>query len=382
MRIFKNHIFLTAIAVFSTNIYFVMYLWLIPVNAINPVVKGLIFSEFLVVTNLSLLIISVFAVMYNTYRKYLISNNLSSVMRFIITTGTTVFIFIGVNLIFYFIHYVLFKNYPLQEVGIALKNALLNKYFTSLTMFFMLTCMLMFFVSNLERRSETIAHFISQSMGEILKPKLVDRGFIFIDLNQATTLAEKLGSTKYAMLLRDCFRLLNELITFEDFQVYQYVGDEVVLTWEAGLEQGDLKAINLFMDFKFYLIENSHHFITEYDEIPWFKCAIHSGEVVKSEIGKNYKHLVYHGDTLNTTSRMLGECHELGTDLLISRPVIKNLNKIQEIYTLNLVEKMQFKGKISTIDAYIVSEKFLDGEKKPNQIWNPFLPKSIIWDDT
>jgi adenylate cyclase len=41
--------------------------------------------------------------------------------------------------------------------------------------------------------------------------------------------------------------------------------------------------------------------------VPEFKGALHGGNVVVSEVGKYKSEIAYHGDVLNTTSRMLGQ---------------------------------------------------------------------------
>ncbi|MEO0334246.1 MAG: hypothetical protein AAF223_21675, partial [Bacteroidota bacterium] len=57
------------------------------------------------------------------------------------------------------------------------------------------------------------------------------RTFMFLDLNQSTMIAEQLGHAKYSDLLHQCFNDLSDFLLSYDAEVYQYVGDEVVLTW-------------------------------------------------------------------------------------------------------------------------------------------------------
>lgn len=54
---------------------------------------------------------------------------------------------------------------------------------------------------------------------------------MFLDLRSSTTIAEKLGHKKYSRLIQDSFRDLTESLIRTEAEVYQYVGDEVVLSW-------------------------------------------------------------------------------------------------------------------------------------------------------
>ena len=61
---------------------------------------------------------------------------------------------------------------------------------------------------------------------------------MFLDLKSSTTHAEQLGHIKYSQLIQDCFYELTEVVTRREAQIYQYVGDEIVLTWpyEKGIK--------------------------------------------------------------------------------------------------------------------------------------------------
>ena len=69
-------------------------------------------------------------------------------------------------------------------------------------------------------------------LGKYHKPKEEARIFMFMDLKSSTTYAEKLGHIKYSQLIQDCFYDITEVVNKYDAQIYQYVGDEVVLSWK------------------------------------------------------------------------------------------------------------------------------------------------------
>lgn len=349
MKTLKNHIILSVIAMFATNVYFLMWLFIDHSAMESDITEGISFFEFMTITNGALLIISVFSITYKDLGDSFLSWGYSNVFRFVSLITLSVFIFGSASVLLIGIH--INSTTKLNSIRTIL-IIVQSSHFSSLLFFFTLVSILMFFISNLERRSGNVYRLIAQSMGNALKPKLVNRGFMFIDLNDATSLAEDLGGEKYAMLLRDCFHLLNDLIDVSNFEVYQYVGDEAVITWKLSVVNADFKALQLFSDFKAYLKENESHFVKVYGLQPKFKCAIHSGEVVQSEIGKEMKHLVYHGDVLNTASRLLSQCHPHKTDIIISKDAAINIDKISTYYNLIPIACYNLKGKRNKVHAY------------------------------
>ncbi len=373
MKQLISHIILSIIAFLATNVYFILG-WLIDApTGSNFITEGLTFYEFMAIANTALLIISIASITYKNLGDRILSWGHSNTVRLIGLILLSVGIFTTACLVLFTIHYSI-NN--IENVPGALFDILSNGHFISLVFYFSLVSILMFFISNLERRSGSIQRLFSQSMGESIKPHLLEKGFMFIDLNEATAIAEKLGSEKYANLLRDCFRLLNELVAFTPFEIYQYVGDEAVITWKSDEPNADLMALHLFSDFKAYLQENSQVFGTTYHLQPKFKCAIHSGVVVQSEIGGEVKHLVYHGDVLNTTARLLSQCHRHKTDLIISQNALKNRERVAEHFMFQFITYSSLKGKENSVNAYIVTEKVnINSSMKLNR--NSFLETKV-----
>ncbi len=356
MKHLVSHTVLSLIAFAATNVYFVLVLLIDPYPGKRDhlITQALSFYEFMGLANGALLIISIASITYKDLGDRMLSWGYSNVFRFFCLILLSLSIFIAACIGLFAIH---FSIHGIADLPQALHAGLSNPYFISLVFYFGLVSTLMSFISNLERRSGSIQRLLSHSMGKIIKPQLTQRGFMFIDLNEATTIAERLGSEKYANLLRDCFRLLNELVAFTPFEVYQYVGDEAVITWKESTPNADLTALHLFFDFKAYLLENQPLFTASYQLQPRFKCAVHSGSVVQSEIGREVKHLVYHGDVLNTTARLLSQCHDYQTDFIISKHTIKNKENVSQSFDLQAVTYANLKGKENSVNAYLITEK-------------------------
>jgi adenylate cyclase len=187
--------------------------------------------------------------------------------------------------------------------------------------------------------------------GRYHKPSIEDRIFMFLDLNNATTIAEKLGSKKYSSFLSDFFKDIDFAFTKTKGKIFQYVGDEVVVIWKsrAGLKnnnciQSYFLCINLIMNKNDYYLNN-------YNVVPSFKASLHFGEVTITEIGVSKKEIVYHGDTMNTASRICASAHSLDKNLLISQSLYDKLYLNTDLKFEDLGEHL-LKGKDEKIHLY------------------------------
>ena len=68
-------------------------------------------------------------------------------------------------------------------------------------------------------------------MGNYHSPKEEQRIFMFADMRSSTTIAEKLGNKLYFNLLNDLFGDITGTILDYEGEIYQYVGDEIVISW-------------------------------------------------------------------------------------------------------------------------------------------------------
>ncbi len=194
---------------------------------------------------------------------------------------------------------------------------------------------------------------INYLIGTYHKPSIEQRIFMFLDLNDATTIAEKLGSKKYSFLLSDFFTDLDSAFTKTKGHVFQYVGDEVVVIWKpkAGLKNNNcLKAYFLAEQI---LNSRKEYYHNKYKVIPSFKASLHLGQVTITEIGASKKEIAYHGDTINTASRICSMAHTLGENILISKELYDNLNDAANYVYKDLGEH-SLKGKNEKIHLYSI----------------------------
>lgn len=192
-------------------------------------------------------------------------------------------------------------------------------------------------------------------LGRYSKPKEEDRIFMFLDLRSSTTIAEQIGSLSYSELIRDCFLDLDTIITKFDAEIYQYVGDEAVLSWKYNRGLWRNNCVALFFEFQKKLQHRSPYYQHKYGLLPEFKAGLHGGKLVIVEVGSVKKELAYHGDVINTTARIQDQCNRYGEDLLISENLLQYLNLGKE-YKLKEIGNLVLKGKTEQLKLYAIRE--------------------------
>lgn len=189
-------------------------------------------------------------------------------------------------------------------------------------------------------------------MGKFYHPREEQRIFMFLDLQSSTQLAEQLGHLKYSSLIQDCFNDLGVVVE-DGAEIYQYVGDEAVLTWKLQEGLTNESFVNAFFRFKEQIKARETYYQDTYGVVPFFKAGIHAGTVTVTEIGKFKKEIAYHGDPINTAARIQGKCNELGAELLISQTLEKHVHN--PALSINSVGSLLLRGKQREIGIYSVS---------------------------
>ena len=151
-----------------------------------------------------------------------------------------------------------------------------------------------------------------------------ERVYMFLDMKSSTTIAEQLGHVQYFKMLKEYYVDLTDPIIKFGGEIYQYVGDEVIITWK--LKRGIANdTLNCFFAMKEALNSQAKKYQSDYGFIPTFKAGIHLGKVTTGEIGVIKKEITFSGDVLNTTARIQGLCNTYNVDLLTSEELVKAL---------------------------------------------------------
>ncbi len=201
---------------------------------------------------------------------------------------------------------------------------------------------------------------VNYLMGRYHQPKEEQRIFMFLDLKSSTKHAEHLGHIRYSRLIQDCFYDLTDVVALHHAMIYQYVGDEVVLTWDLDEGLSDADCLRIFQDYDERLGDRAEHYRSAYGFVPEFKAGVNVGLVTVAEVGEIKKELAYHGDVLNTASRIQGKCNELGRRVLVSEALMKLFASSPD-YAFDLVGEVELKGKAKPVRVY-----GLEGDSGPD----------------
>ena len=190
-------------------------------------------------------------------------------------------------------------------------------------------------------------------LGKYYAPATDERIFMFIDLRSSTTIAEQIGEERFFKMLRFYYELANEAVLNNYGEIYQYVGDEIVISWEKTVGLKNANCLNCFFSVKKIIDDNAEIFKRNFNVIPEFKAALHSGVVATGEIGTVKKDIVYLGDVLNTTARIIALCNHYGKSLMISGKLYQEMVNVQG-YEFHFVDAPVLRGKKEKISLYEV----------------------------
>ena len=191
-------------------------------------------------------------------------------------------------------------------------------------------------------------------LGRYRHPKEVNLIFLFMDLKSSTTYAERLGHFKYSELIQDCFSDLTTPVNSCEAEIYQYIGDEVVLMWPylKGIKNGN--CIKLLFQFKKILQKRSNHYLSNYGFVPQFKAGINGGVLTAAEVGAIKRSIAYHGDVINTASRIQGQCNTFNREILISGQIVHDVINSQS-FEFEFIDNIQLKGKKEKVSIYSIN---------------------------
>lgn len=193
-------------------------------------------------------------------------------------------------------------------------------------------------------------------MGKYHKPKEEIRIFMFLDIKSSTSIAEALGNLKYFQMLNDFFYDVTDSVLETKGEIYQYVGDEVVISWQLknGIENEN--CLNCFFLIYDMLEKASDKYRDKYGLVPTFKTGVHFGLVSVGEIGVSKREITFSGDVLNTTSRIQELCNRYDRKLIVSKDLLDIIRSDNKFFQEELGE-MNLRGKSTPIVLFSITKK-------------------------
>ncbi len=196
---------------------------------------------------------------------------------------------------------------------------------------------------------------ITYLTGRYHKPRQEMRIFMFLDMRSSTAIAEQLGHVKYFQLLNELFTDITDVIVRSRGEIYQYVGDEVSVSWTFRNGVRRQRCVRCFLDIRSKLQRRAKHYEARYGIVPVFKAGFHYGPVTTGEVGSVKRERIYSGDVVNTAARIQNSCNELGVDNLLSQELLEVLH-LPSVYRTREMGSIALRGKAHSTTLWSIDE--------------------------
>ncbi len=197
---------------------------------------------------------------------------------------------------------------------------------------------------------QVLANFLT---GRYHRPKEERRVFLFSDMKSSTTIAERLGHARYFELLRVYYDALADAVVDSGGEVYQYVGDEIIVSWPEAAGLRDHACIRCVLRMKRDLRDRAAEFEARFGVAPDFKAGLQAGPTTTGEIGALKKEIVFTGDVLNQTARIQALCGRHDADVLVGDTLRARLGD-EEGWTFRSLGPQRLRGKDIDVEVFAV----------------------------
>ena len=192
-------------------------------------------------------------------------------------------------------------------------------------------------------------------LGRYHRARSEERFFLFVDVIGSTALAERLGPVAVNRFLDRVFRIASDPVDDHRGEVYQYVGDEMVITWTALDGRPQARPLACFFAIEAALARAGDEFRRDYGALPRLRGALHAGPVITGEVGGSRRAIVFHGDVMNTSSRLENATRDLSRGFLCSGDALSRIDGAAA-YALEDLGLQQLRGREAPVRVYSVSK--------------------------
>ena len=190
-------------------------------------------------------------------------------------------------------------------------------------------------------------------LGKYRRPFAERRFFLFVDVVGSTALAERLGALEAHRFLAAVFSAVAEPIELCRGEIYQYVGDEIVVTWVEADGVADARALRCVFAMRAALAADASRFMQRFGVQAELRAALHLGEVIAGEVGQLRRAIVFHGDVMNTTGRLEQATREVGCLFIASAEALASLGPPPDVRARDL-GPLALRGRVEPLHAFCV----------------------------
>jgi adenylate cyclase len=169
---------------------------------------------------------------------------------------------------------------------------------------------------------DTLFHLM---IGTYHRPVVEQKVLVFVDINDSTGLAERLGALQIKSLVGKFLFDISKPITDFGGEIYLHKGDGLIAIWDwQEAVRGD--KILRALDAVFAAVgRERHRYLAPFGVAPTFRVGVHGGDVVVSEQGDTKRSIGIYGSTINIASRMEEAAKAHGVACVISGTVAREL---------------------------------------------------------
>ena len=187
--------------------------------------------------------------------------------------------------------------------------------------------------------------------GRYRRPRAEQRFFLFVDVVGSSAIAERLGPLDAHRFLAAVFSAVAEPVAEARGEIYQYVGDEIVVTWTAVEGAVRARPLRCLFAMRGALRARADRFRARFAVEPELRAALHFGEVIAGEVGDQRRAIVFHGDVMNTAARLEQATRDVGLRFIVSRAALDALGPLPELARTDL-GALALRGRAEPVQAY------------------------------
>jgi len=199
-------------------------------------------------------------------------------------------------------------------------------------------------------------NFVNFILGRYVTPVRQERIFMFIKINMPETTVYDLSSNKYITFLNEIIFDITEVIVNYYGELYEYVDDTIVVSWPIKKGINNANCIRAYYESIYVLTEEKIKYLKKFGISPKLSAALHMGKTIRGELGDVKSNIVYSGDVMNMTSRILDQCSIVNQPILISESLMHKID-LPEIYRLINCGDRTLRGKKESVALYAIGEK-------------------------
>jgi adenylate cyclase len=194
--------------------------------------------------------------------------------------------------------------------------------------------------------------------GRYHSPVEESRFVLFVDIAGSTGLAERLGGIAIHRFLDRTFRLLTIAVVDYRGEIFDYVGDEMIVTWRERDGAIDWRPLRCFLAMRDELSRASSQFEQEFGAAPRIRGSLHFGPVIVGEIGDIKRAIVFNGDVMNTVARLEELSRGVDGGFLASRAAVDQFASKPPFAVLDL-GRLPIRGRADGIDVFGIGAESL-----------------------